>query len=76
MFQFVFQLHCCGVENYRDFSLATEFQKYTREAGNNQVVPEACCKLDSKRDIALFKPLDENCITAPTTSNSYMNKVK
>jgi tetraspanin-18 len=66
------ELHCCGVEGSDDFKLASEFIKYTNENGDGQVVPESCCRLDGKT--ALFKPADENCIYAPTTSNSYMNK--
>ena len=44
-----------------------------------QVVPETCCKLDmgsQARNVALFTPEDPTCIKTPTTSNSYMNKVK
>ena len=55
--------------------MAKEFIKYTNEKGDGQTVPEACCRLDSKYDTDLFKPADENCIYAPTTSNSYMNRV-
>ena len=72
----MFQLHCCGVEGSDDFKMAKEFIKYTNEKGDGQNVPEACCRLDSKYDTALFKPADENCIYAPTTSNSYMNRVR
>ncbi len=66
------QLQCCGVHNSEDFQLASEFVKYAREDGRGQIVPEACCKLDPKYDPLLFHPADENCVTAPTTSNSYM----
>ena len=68
------QLECCGVENYRDFEQATEFVKYAAEKGRGQIVPEACCKLDQQYELKLFKPRDENCLTAPTTDNSNMNK--
>ncbi|TRY71756.1 hypothetical protein TCAL_09985 [Tigriopus californicus] len=68
------ELHCCGVKGSDDFKMATEFIKYTNQQGEGQVVPEACCKLDSKFDMAVFKPLDDNCVYAPTISNSYMNR--
>ncbi len=70
------QLHCCGVHDYTDFERAREFVKYTNDKGSGQKVPEACCKLDSKYDVELFKPADENCIFAPTTTNSYMSTVR
>lgn len=66
------QLHCCGVHNSQDFQLASEFIKYTREERQGQIVPEACCKLDPVYDPLLFKPADEDCLTSPSTSNSYM----
>jgi len=65
------ELQCCGVESSEDFSTAIEFIKYTNEANEGQVVPEACCKLEG--NTALFKPVDENCIHSPSTTNSYMN---
>ena len=69
------QLHCCGVTGSDDFKMASEFIKYTNQKGDGQVVPEACCKLDTKFEMAVFKPSDDNCIYAPSTSNSYMNRV-
>jgi tetraspanin-18 len=68
------ELRCCGVHNSVDFQVASEFVKYTNEKGDGQIVPEACCKLHSNHDLAVFKPVDDNCIYAPTTSNSYMQK--
>lgn len=68
------ELKCCGVHNSEDFQMATEFIKYTTEKGDRQLVPEACCRLDSKYELAVFKPLDDDCIYAPSTSNSYMNR--
>ena len=49
--------------------------KYTNKKGDGQVLPEACCNLDPSKDIAIFKPADENCIYAPSTSNSKMDVV-
>jgi hypothetical protein len=72
----IFQMHCCGVDNYEDFTKATEFVQYTREEGLGQVIPESCCVLADRVEAQqLFIPKDDNCITAPTTTNSYMNKV-
>jgi len=68
------ELKCCGVENYEDFSRATEFQKYIREPGHpnqNQIIPEACCKLKEDKDLKYFEPKDPNCIEVPTVTNSY-----
>lgn len=66
------ELQCCGVNSHEDFTQAKEFQRYVNQQGRGQVIPQACCKLDPKVDMALFKPADENCITAPSTTNSYM----
>jgi tetraspanin-18 len=69
------EMHCCGVDNYEDFTKATEFVQYTREEGLGQVIPESCCVLADRVEAQqLFIPKDDNCITAPTTTNSYMNK--
>ena len=64
------------MDNYRNFQEATEFIKYTAEAGRGQLIPEACCVLDELYEVKLFKPKDPNCLTAPTTDNSYMNEVQ
>ena len=73
-------MKCCGVHSYEDFSKATEFRKYVLEEDKGQQVPEACCMLKNDRkpeELAkqLFDPIDANCISTPTTSNSYMNQV-
>ena len=75
---FFFQLKCCGVENYEDFSKAQEFQKYIREPGHpnkNQIIPEACCKLKDDKEMKYFEPKDPNCIEVPTVTNSYYTNV-
>lgn len=64
------------MQGSEDFKMATEFVKYTNEQGEGQVVPEACCRLEPGSELAMFKPADENCIFAPTTSNSYMSRVR
>ena len=46
-----------------------------RMLSRSQLIPEACCILDEEKDIALFKPADENCIYSPSTKNSNMDKV-
>ncbi|XP_053689865.1 tetraspanin-18 [Sabethes cyaneus] len=56
------EMHCCGVEDYRDFSLSDKWN----ESKGNRVVPEACC-IQS----ALFEPQDKNCPVSPSDSNSY-----
>ena len=81
-----FQLHCCGVEGVSDFEVgkAQEFHKYAKvyadkNGVSKQAIPEACCKLkprnQTSREQGLFIPVDEDCITVPTTYNSNMNKV-
>ena len=71
-----FQFECCGVHSSEDFSQATEFLKYARDEGEGQIIPEACCMLaDSSTNGELFTPRDVNCISTPTTSNSYMSRV-
>lgn len=68
------ELQCCGVESYKDFEKATNFIKYTREEQSGQVIPESCCILkDSQSVTELFIAKDKNCLTSPTTYNSYMN---
>ena len=82
----MFQLHCCGVEGVSDFEVgkAQEFHKYAKVYADKnglskQAIPEACCKLkprnQTSREQGLFIPVDEDCITVPTTYNSNMNKV-
>ena len=82
----ILQLHCCGVEGVSDFEVgkAQEFHKYAKVYADKnglskQAIPEACCKLkprnQTSREQGLFIPVDEDCITVPTTYNSNMNKV-
>ena len=75
-------MKCCGVHSSKDFEQALEFIKYANDEGKGQVIPEACCILkdNNKRRAEqlaelLFEPEDKNCISFPTVSNSYMNKV-
>ena len=73
----LFQFNCCGVHSSEDFSQATEFLKYARDEGEGQIIPEACCMLDDfPKNGQLFTPKDVNCISTPTTSNSYMSRVR
>ena len=73
----LFQFNCCGVHSSEDFSQATEFLKYARDEGEGQIIPEACCMLDDfPNNGQLFTPKDVNCISTPTTSNSYMSRVR
>ena len=85
-FMIILQLHCCGVEGVSDFEVgkAQEFHKYAKVYADKnglskQAIPEACCKLkprnQTSREQGLFIPVDEDCITVPTTYNSNMNKV-
>ncbi len=69
------ELECCGVDGHEDFQQAPEFVKYANEAGEGQVVPAACCKLDTQFDLKVFKPQDPKCLTNPSTYNSNMHKV-
>ncbi|XP_070163428.1 tetraspanin-1 isoform X2 [Polyergus mexicanus] len=56
------QLHCCGVENYRDFS------ENTNLTATGKVIPEACCIKMSEGSNILK---DSSCPISPTASNSY-----
>lgn len=73
------ELHCCGIEGSEDFSAAKapEFHKYANLNSESQRIPEACCKLKPRnqtiKDQGLFVPEDTDCITTPTTWNSYMD---
>ncbi|XP_012528887.1 tetraspanin-1 isoform X1 [Monomorium pharaonis] len=55
------KLHCCGVENFRDFS---ENRNWTVATG--KMVPDACC---IKENNGALK--DSTCPINPTVSNSY-----
>ena len=75
-------MECCGVHSYKDFNKALEFKKYTNEEGDGQIIPEACCLLKDNNNRnaeqlakLLFEPKDPNCVSVPTVTNSYMNKV-
>jgi hypothetical protein len=73
------ELHCCGIEGFKDFAeaKAPEFHKYANLNSESQRIPEACCKLKPRnqtiREEGLFVPEDNDCITTPTTWNSYMD---
>ncbi|XP_058062806.1 tetraspanin-9 [Anopheles bellator] len=59
------ELHCCGVDDYRDFSLSEKWNESKRD----KIIPVACCVQTS-----LFQPQDQNCPFSPTESNSYFKK--
>jgi len=72
------EMECCGVHSFKDFEQAKEFHVYAQEEGKGQTIPEACCKLKKDRqpeELArqLFEPVDSNCISTPTVTNSHMN---
>lgn len=56
------EMHCCGVDDYRDFALSDKWN----ESKGNRIIPEACCM-----QTALFEPLDRSCPYSPSDSNSY-----
>ena len=60
------EMHCCGVDDYRDFALSDKWN----ESKGNRIIPEACCM-----QTALFEPLDRSCPYSPSDSNSYYKKV-
>jgi hypothetical protein len=84
-------MQCCGVNNYTDFREARLFVESSRNEGLGKMVryqrsvkmlsmlllsykvPESCCILQGDR--SLCQPADEDCISAPTTANSYLYKV-
>lgn len=53
------QLHCCGVESYKDF------REYTNWTTTDKIVPEACCIKENGQ----LK--DSSCTVDPKSSNSY-----
>ena len=66
-------MKCCGVNNYTDFHSAAKFQAGVLEEGLSRKIPDSCCILQG--EMALMKPEDDNCVTLPTTSNSYLYQV-
>ena len=66
-------MQCCGVNNYTDFHSAGKFQAGILEEGLARKIPDSCCILEG--EMALMKPQDDNCVTLPTTSNSYLYQV-
>lgn len=58
------QLSCCGVDDYKDFEDAINWDK-------NKVIPESCCVLS---DASTFKPKFPICTTRPDELNSYRFK--
>ena len=66
-------MQCCGVNNYTDFHSAAKFQAGILEEGLARKIPDSCCILEG--EMALMKPEDDNCVTLPTTSNSYLYQV-
>lgn len=63
------QMQCCGVDGYKDFD---ESDKWV-SGRNRTVVPSACCVMT---DAATFKLKDPYCPNAPSSSNSYKDKVR
>lgn len=63
-------MQCCGVNNYTDFHSAAKFQAGILEEGLARKIPDACCVLQG--EMALMKPEDDNCVSLPTSSNSYL----
>ncbi|KXJ79658.1 hypothetical protein RP20_CCG028628 [Aedes albopictus] len=61
------EMHCCGVDDYRDFNLSDKWN----ESKGSRVIPEACCM-----QTTLFDLLDKNCPYSPSDSNSYYKKVR
>uniref|UniRef100_A0A182WML0 Tetraspanin n=1 Tax=Anopheles minimus TaxID=112268 RepID=A0A182WML0_9DIPT len=59
------ELHCCGVDDYRDFALSEKWNESKRD----KIIPTACCV-----QTALYEPQDKNCPFSPTESNSYFKK--
>ncbi|KAK3088061.1 hypothetical protein FSP39_014140 [Pinctada imbricata] len=69
------QFMCCGVNNYGDFYNATKWQNTKNQS---DVIPFTCCKLDNKvdfyKDVDKARMTDPNCLSQPTSDNSYMDK--
>ena len=69
-----FQFQCCGVDNYTDFGRSKPFQASKTSA--YQMLPAACCILDTAKYPPFFQAVDSNCLTTPTSYNSYFLKVR
>lgn len=69
---FMAEFQCCGVDNFTDFSASGRFLDTRRS--RSQLLPAACCILDAEKYPPVFEPADINCLTAPTSYNSYFLK--
>ena len=80
-------LGCCGVSNYTDYAQHSLWQhsrasmqvciEHSQDIqGVLQVVPPACCILDSSVYPLRIQPRDINCPTVPTAYNSYWTQVR
>eukprot|EP00094_Tigriopus_californicus_P012587 TCALIF_12170-PB protein Name:"Similar to TSPAN18 Tetraspanin-18 (Homo sapiens)" AED:0.38 eAED:0.38 QI:0/0.5/0.4/0.8/1/1/5/0/238 len=65
------EFQCCGVDNYTDFQRSRTFLD-TRSS--HQMLPPACCILNQEQYPPYFEPEDSNCLTAPTSYNSFFLK--
>jgi len=62
------QLECCGVSSHQDFQ---DTQLWARERDNLQVLPSACCVLESDQyPLSPISPVDTHCTSVPTKYNS------
>lgn len=61
------------MDNYTDFHRSKLFM--SSKSSSYQVLPPACCILDQKEYPPYFKAVDSNCLTTPTSYNSYFLKV-
>ncbi|XP_069115274.1 tetraspanin-6-like [Argopecten irradians] len=58
------QVKCCGVDNYQDFTGATQWITHYASLGYTLITPLSCCK-------ELPSSTDFSCAASPTTSNNY-----
>ena len=83
---YVWQHQCCGIDSYKDFSVATDWTKtYTVTRGDvtkniELKIPMACCKTGQSTVGASSSEdggavLDKFCAEEPTDANSNWNTV-
>lgn len=65
------EFQCCGVDNYTDFQRSRTF---LNSRSSHQILPPACCILNQEQYPPYFEPEDTNCLSAPTSYNSYFLK--
>ena len=81
------RMECCGVNDYTDFQDARKFQAEVVAEGLGRKIPDSCCANNNNNNTVTDDWTEEfsvspasisgnNCISLPTTTNSYIYEVK